>query len=71
MKKLLIILILILISSCEVDLEKYSGWIIKGKSREPLGLNFIISDPNNDNNWKILIVQKYTYKKYNIGDTIK
>jgi hypothetical protein len=31
MKKLLIILILILISSCEVDLEKYSGWIIKEK----------------------------------------
>lgn len=30
-KKLLIILILILISSCEVDLEKYSGWIIKEK----------------------------------------
>lgn len=27
MKKLLIILI----SSCEVDLEKYSGWIIKEK----------------------------------------
>ena len=50
MKKLLIILILILISSCEVDLEKYSGWIVKEKSREPLGLNFIISDPNNDNN---------------------
>lgn len=29
MKKLLIILILILVSSCEVDLEEYSGWIIK------------------------------------------
>ena len=71
MKKLLIILILILVSSCEVDLEEYSGWIIKEKRREPLGLNFIISDPNNHKNWKILIVQKYTYKKYNIGDTIK
>ena len=55
MKKLLIILILILISSCEVDLEKYSGWIVKEKSREPLGLNFIISDPNNDNNWNCLL----------------
>lgn len=71
MKKLLIILILILVSSCEVDLEEYSGRIIKEKRREPLGLNFIISDPNNNKNWKILIVQNYTYKKYNIGDTIK
>ena len=50
MKKLLIILILILISSCEVDLEKYSGWIIKEKSREPLGLNFFISNLTNDDN---------------------
>ena len=52
MKKLLIILILILVSSCEVDLEEYSGWIIKEKRREPLGLNFIISDPNNNKKWK-------------------
>lgn len=72
-KSLILIILLVLTSSCEIKLEEEcSGWLIKKKYRSLLlGPSFVISNPTDIENWKIIIVQEYTYQKYNIGDTIK
>lgn len=72
MKKLLILItLLVLTSSCEIKLEERSGWLIEKKYKSLLGPSFVISNPTDIEDWKIIIVQEYTYQKYNVGDTIK
>lgn len=51
--------------------RRYSGWIIEIKKSNFFGNLFTISDPSDISNRITINVGDYTYKKYNIGDTIR